>query len=298
MFRRAFDEGERVVIGLTSDAFVKKFKSQSHVAPYITRKEKLDEWLIEQNLTSRSTVIPIDDPYEPAASENWDGIIVSSETKPRGIIINEIRKKRGKNELALIEVALERAEDGGTVSSTRIRLGEIDLQGKLVMPEELRGVLAKPLGVILRGIDIRKSFLEHKKGIVATVGDVTTASYLETGSLPSLAIVDLKVGRQRIKSIDDYEFGHGIVLQHIQSGPGYISGPALEAIHAWSKQGGAVVKNIIIDGEEDLLVLPAVLYAPIGTIVYYGQPNQGVVEVLVSRDKKKQVEELLNQFTN
>jgi len=299
LLQRAFAEGERVIVGLTTDEFVKKFKNQtgdSVISPFDTRKAALSDWLTGRGYSERATILPINDPHEPATSENWDAIVVSAETAPRATIINEIRKAHGLKPLAIVVVPMVNAEPGGAVSSTRIRSGDIDAAGRRIMPEELRELLAKPIGEIKRGSDIRSSFLAHKNDIVITVGDVTTSTYLGTGNFPSLAIVDLKVNRQQIKSLEDYKFGEGIVTQRIQSGPGYIAEKAIDAITSWSKNGGKVPMNIVIDGEEDLLVLPVVLLAPIRSVVYYGQPNQGVVEVLVSQDKKARAQELLAKF--
>lgn len=53
---------------------------------------------------------------------------------------------------------------------------------------------------------------------------------------------------------------------------------------------------ILIDGEEDLLVLPAIIYAPLGARVYYGQPGEGLVEVVVTHRKKRQALALLGKF--
>ena len=45
--------------------------------------------------------------------------------------------------------------------------------------------------------------------------------------------------------------------------------------------------HIVVDGEEDLLTLIAVLYAPENAFVVYGQPYSGIVVVKVSRLRKK-----------
>ena len=39
---------------------------------------------------------------------------------------------------------------------------------------------------------------------------------------------------------------------------------------------------ILVDGEEDLLALPAIFLAPINSLVLYGQPNQGFVLVKIT----------------
>lgn len=53
---------------------------------------------------------------------------------------------------------------------------------------------------------------------------------------------------------------------------------------------------IYVDGEEDLAVIPAVLAAPDGAVVLYGQPCEGVVALLVDAERKKKAEWLLSLF--
>ncbi len=69
-----------------------------------------------------------------------------------------------------------------------------------------------------------------------------------------------------------------------------------------TKQAIATVKEaleskdpaqIIVDGEEDLLTLIAVLYAPEKAIVVYGQPCEGIVIVKVTSKKKFEASNLL-----
>jgi uncharacterized protein (UPF0218 family) len=63
---------------------------------------------------------------------------------------------------------------------------------------------------------------------------------------------------------------------------------------------------IEVSGEEDLLVLPVIESAPIGSVVYYGQPPvaawacgpaiEGLVEVTITPEVKRHVTELLSRF--
>ena len=50
---------------------------------------------------------------------------------------------------------------------------------------------------------------------------------------------------------------------------------------------------IVVDGEEDLLALPSILFAPINTHVLYGQPNAGLVIVSVTESLKVKVYDIL-----
>jgi hypothetical protein len=62
-----------------------------------------------------------------------------------------------------------------------------------------------------------------------------------------------------------------------------------------SLQGEEKIK-IIVEGEEDLATLPAILYAPLGSAVVYGQPNEGSVLVDVTAEKKLHIEELMKRM--
>jgi uncharacterized protein (UPF0218 family) len=52
----------------------------------------------------------------------------------------------------------------------------------------------------------------------------------------------------------------------------------------------------VVDGEEDLLTLPAILYAPDGAFVVYGQPYVGVVVAEATKTMKEQVKEFLKEM--
>ncbi|OFZ40262.1 MAG: hypothetical protein A2070_06905 [Bdellovibrionales bacterium GWC1_52_8] len=51
-----------------------------------------------------------------------------------------------------------------------------------------------------------------------------------------------------------------------------------------------------IEGEEDLLALPAILFAPLGALVIYGHWQLGVVGVEVTEKTKDRAKSILNRF--
>ena len=59
---------------------------------------------------------------------------------------------------------------------------------------------------------------------------------------------------------------------------------------------GAERIKIVVNGEEDLATLPAILYAPLGSAVVYGQPNEGSVLVEVTLEKKEQIKDLMKRM--
>ena len=290
---KAFALGKKVTIGLTSDKYVSSIRYQvSSIKSYEVRKKQLETWLKRNSFLSRSTIVPINDSYGPSITDTtYDAIVVSTETEKVAKEINLLRIKRGIPSLAIIVVPMVPAEDEKRISSTRIRNGEIDHDGKLMLPFALRKTLAKPIGKIV------KKVRPLKEKIVIFVGDTTTETLLSQNIIPTLAIIDFQARRERFDWKKDCwdMLTKNREIVYFESGPGFINKKVMGAIKNWSKQQKPTL--FIIDGEEDLLVLPAILYAQIGSIVYYGQPEQGIIQVRVTKKTKQLVQKLLSQFT-
>lgn len=282
VLRAAINNGKRVTIGLTSDAYAAAHKGKTQ--SFQTRKQALTAWL--GNL--RAAIIRIDDPYEPAASDpSLDAIIVTRDNRQTGEEINVRRKKHGLSPLTLVVVPMVAAQDTRLVSSSRIRNGEIDSAGNLILPDNLRPELKKPLGKIV-------SAPVNKPGMIISCGDMATKTLLDAGIIPTIAIVDYRVERvpyfnDRARLLQTYRR-----TQRVQSGPGFIANKALGVIARWAKRPSPLLLEII--GEEDLLTIPAIVYAPAGSTLYYGQPGKGLVEVPVTKEKKKAAKGLLGKF--
>lgn len=309
MFTEAFAVGDHVTIGLTSDLFVERFRDSAQaIQPFTERKKRLAVWLSSHDLENRADIIAIDDPYEPAASmEDLDGLMVTRENRHRGEEINKRRVSKGLSELTLVEVPIVPAEDADPISSTRVRAGEIDATGKLIMPDALRPELVKPLGTVLTGDAIGTSIEKYRSGTIITVGDMTTKTLLTAGVVPNLMVVDFHVGRKPYEDNEAKFTELNLYRMSLISGPGYIANEAVETIQKWAKHP-AEKMILAVTGEEDLLTLPAVAYGPVGAVVYYGQPaeaawacgptmHEGMVEVLLTPRKTNEAIALLGQFT-
>jgi pantetheine-phosphate adenylyltransferase len=303
----AFDKGARVTIGLTSEAYIRRYKKGQGVRPMSRRYSALTAWLRKNHVAERTTIVPLDNRWGPSILGEFDAIVVTPDNRHVAQEINTLRSERGLAALEVLTVDLIPAEDQKPISTTRIRKGEIDYTGHLTLPDSLRPELQKPLGRVLIGEDIKREVMKNKDNIVVAVGDVTTETLFLCGVRPALAIIDLRVKRSPYRSLEAFQFPKYYEIVRVVSGPGYISRPAVEAIRAWS---GQVRKRkrvvLVINGEEDLLALPAIVHAPIGSVIYYGQPAQGdrifgtqiegLVEVNVTAEKKKEILELLDKF--
>lgn len=80
----------------------------------------------------------------------------------------------------------------------------------------------------------------------------------------------------------------------VKNPAGTLTDEALEAVKKALKFKDSVA--IKVEGEEDLLTLPAILYAPLNSLVVYGQPNEGVVLVRVTEERKKFVENIIKKM--
>ncbi len=132
LLQRAFEIGYYVVIGLCSDEFVMKLAKPHVTAPYGERLEGLKAFLEHLNHSGRAEIIPLNDPYGPTIADTCiEALVVSEETKRNAERINELRKEKGLKPLFIVVVTMVPSENCAPISTTRIRWGEIDREGRL-----------------------------------------------------------------------------------------------------------------------------------------------------------------------
>ncbi len=133
LLMKAFEVGNRVLIGLCSDDLVKTLGKPHRIAPYVKRLEELKNFLKKNGFLERADIIPLDDAYGITLSERQiDAIVVSEKTEPRAHTINEKRESLGLPPLQIITVRMVLSEDHYPISSTRIWFEEIDREGHLI----------------------------------------------------------------------------------------------------------------------------------------------------------------------
>lgn len=135
LLMKAFEVGEHVVIGLCTDDFARVLRKNHEIAPYEDRLRELTDFLEDNGFSGRAEVIPLSDPYGPTTSSlEIEAIVVSRETEPRAREINRIREAKGLRPISIITIEMVPAEDRVPISTTRIRIGEIDRNGRLLRP--------------------------------------------------------------------------------------------------------------------------------------------------------------------
>jgi cytidyltransferase-like protein len=130
--RKAFALSERVVIGVTSDLLASRQGKGHKVDLYSTRVDAVRRFLRLEGLDGRAEIMPINNRFGITNSDaELDAILVSGETYQFALEINAVRERRGLKKLEIVLNEKIVAEDGEPLSSTRIRGGEIDRQGRL-----------------------------------------------------------------------------------------------------------------------------------------------------------------------
>lgn len=115
---------------------------------------------------------------------------------------------------------------------------------------------------------------------VITVGDYCSLL------LPSdVKIFDGKVKRRKTKRFLPFSL-------RCSNPPGTLSFKCWNSVKKAIKER----KNLFVDGEEDLLVIPCVLLAGIPSLVVYGFPGKGICVIKVSPGVKKIFKGLLKKF--
>jgi uncharacterized protein (UPF0218 family) len=156
--------------------------------------------------------------------------------------------------------------------------------------------LKTPLGQLLAGTPTEtmpklKVLVEQSKpSKVTTVGDIVSRETLAAGIQVSLRIVDQMTLRKRISPVEI----KAERTYKVRNPAGVITREAWDTIKKALKDREAA---IFVDGEEDLLAIPAVLESPDNAFVVYGQPSEGLVVVTASPEKKSDVRKIANRMT-
>jgi uncharacterized protein (UPF0218 family) len=162
------------------------------------------------------------------------------------------------------------------------------------LPENLRAGLKRPLGILLKDVDVTKeNILKNisSSSFIISVGDATTEKLIKYEIIPSLQIVDGLEKRAK----------RALLSTNVKTSL-FCSNPAAEitseSIDTIKKafQSPKPVR-IIVTGEEDLLVLPVCVFAPENSVVLYGQPNEGLVIVKINAQIRNKAQSIMDSMS-
>ncbi len=133
LLAKAFEVGKKVIIGVSSDKFAAdRGKNLNH--NFEARVANLKNMIKKEFGDVNYEIAKLDGEFGPAVTtDDVEALVTSTETQSKGNLLNEMRTKIGVKPAKIITVELVKAEDGSRISSTRIRSGEIDRQGRLLL---------------------------------------------------------------------------------------------------------------------------------------------------------------------
>ncbi len=307
----AFRNSNRVEIHITVDTIASQ--KSPFVESYEDRVENVLNWA-SKNKEKNIKVFPLIDSFGPAPEHSSaDCIVATEETRTSCDLINEMRLNNGLQPLEIIIVPHIIDSYGEILSSSRIRSGIVDTEGNPWLSEELRGSILKmapnldkelktPMGQIFQGPEEMPEIamsnalenLPENRACLIAVGDVTVKTLLDMEIIPDIGLIDGMTKRTSLPKEDLVDFTLFDEILHAKNPAGSLTPSLFESLEEAILMQNSVIINV--DGEEDLAPLYIHCIAPIGTVVLYGQPHQGVVSQITTLDVKIRCRELLSLF--
>lgn len=308
LLTKAFTVAHYVSVGITAQDMVMEKHLSDIILPYDQRLADVKKFIVGNGWVDRAKFFELHDMYGPALSDQTiDALVVSSKTEDGAHQVNQKRQACGLTKLSIVVAEYCESEDHSYLSSTRIRMGEIDRAGHayqqfllkhapLKLPVEQRDYLKSPLGDLVPGDEqdlliavnhvATNAVIPYK---TCCVGDVVSFSFLQAKLRPNVVVVDNKnrrnIATHAFVPNDEFE------TTTTENPAAIISQSAIEAVSRIVKRikETDILQQLIVHGEEDLLVLPLILLLPLQSSIYYGQPGQGIVRVTVTEQKKQEI---------
>lgn len=276
----AADLSEKMVIGLTTLQLTKSKTFAHTIESFTIRKRSIIKYC--KKMGYQCQVVELNDIYGPTISDpEIQAVCVTQETQLGAKKINQTRDKLHMRPLPVHVCQMLTNDYGDIICSSLIRSGAIDRQGQ-------RYISVYENGVILN--QKQRDFFAQAQGDIVdypssnqprfVVGDTSLKEFLEKGWQFDIGVFDGKEKRIPTPSKVVEESKIEMVFKNPSGEITAVMVKMLQKAIAEKK------KFIFVDGEEDLAVLPLVLLAPLGSSVFYGQPEEGLVEIQISEEAK------------
>jgi uncharacterized protein (UPF0218 family) len=157
----------------------------------------------------------------------------------------------------------------------------------------LRPELKEPMGPVYTDAE---ELLAAADGPIITVGDMVTYHLLEAGRVPDVALVDERTERTAVDDdvVDSFSgFDREV---SVENPPATLTAELLTALQEAIARADGETTLIRVDGEEDLATLPALVAAPDGASIVYGQPGEGMVHVKASAPATERARDILSRM--
>lgn len=283
-----------LIIGVTNQHMTLHKTNAHTIQPTHVRKQAVINFCGINNIQAK--VITILDPFGPTLEKNKiQALACTKETLAGAEKINEIREKMFLKELPIHVHTLKKdSQNLGTISAERIRNGEIDRKGTVYQTIlhsdlQLTAHMRNYFSRIHSDLVTQPTPKAHSEDLRIVIGDTSLEKFITNNWTYDLGIFD---GKQQRKSMHS-EILNKLDAHTTTNKAGFIQVTATTKINNWFKNKD--FKHLFVNGEEDLTAVIAILTAPLGTYIYYGQPNKGMAECVVTEDLKEEVYKILSQ---
>lgn len=157
--------------------------------------------------------------------------------------------------------------------------------------EEDREEIREPRGNVVNGETLIQRLEAIEYSELVTVGDRVSIDVASAGIVPDLSVVDGRIQRQEIADEKIQAIPADIETQTVNPAGG-ITRQAWRAVREGMARSSRV--KLTVDGEEDLLAMPAVHMSPKDTVLVYGQRDVGAVILRCDEDITRFVEEIVD----
>lgn len=168
----------------------------------------------------------------------------------------------------------------------------------LTLLPQYRSLFSSPFGLVFS--DMNAVLAAYPKQVFCSVGDVVTEQLFSARAPWLLAVIDGYTKR------DPYHISipADVTTVIVDNPPGCISSDLINAIQRVMHFASCaspcsihLARTLIkVNGEEDLAILPLLLAAPEETVLLYGQPNEGIVALVVNSESRSLAHEYLGYF--
>lgn len=306
----AFLTSDHVTIGVVETPFSNAKSYSNSIESYDLRIQNISTFLNQYGYSTRSTLIPIHDIYGTTLTDqSIKTIFVTSSTAQNADLINSKRATLDLPPLKIVVVPHVKADDGQIVSSSLIRAGHLDRSGHsylkifesnqtFILTDSLKDQLRVPMGPVIKDLKNITTLIPPASSIIS-VGDVVSMDLIHAGFSPAICIVDFRTKRQDIdESIIAKYFP---TIHKTLPNPRGTINPKIKDLLIDSfdiYQKTKTTQIVKVDGEEDLLALPAILLSPLDSYVIYGLPDTGICLVKITSESKNLSEKYLSEFSS
>lgn len=280
---------ETLIIGVTTEALLKDKAFADSIESCDDRANSVKAFLTARSIPHE--IVPLSDVAGPALSdERIQAVVLTEDTLRGGEAINRLRTEHQLAALPIEVVPLQKTAADELMSSHSIRAGTHNRAGASY------GAVLKDL--IVLNDKQRQSMRVVQGEIVATipdtdrhrciVGDTTLRHFLANNISYTMAIID---GKERRETYYPLVIEKDSIELTLVNPAGSITPMLVEGLSLALRKK---MKHIFVDGEEDLAAVALQLLLPLGSTIYYGQPDEGIVRWLVTEDSKEKTALLLN----